>query len=86
MSAATVERLRDLLVEASEGDVTPPVDTSGADSIRRLGLTSVRLMAFLVAVEDEFGFEWDEDLDPAVISGFEAMAAYVESRTGAGVA
>lgn len=81
MSSLTREvvigRLAELLVEACEGDLGEPFPTSGEDSIRALGVTSVRMLAFLVAVEDEFGMEWDETVDPEVIRSFERMADHV---------
>lgn len=78
--AAIVARLAELVALVAEGSIALPIDVEGPDSIRRLGLTSVRLLAFLVAVEDAFGVAWDEDLAPAVVSDFGAMAGHLQTR------
>ncbi|MBZ4322778.1 phosphopantetheine-binding protein [Streptomyces huiliensis] len=54
-----------------------PVTETGPDSLRALGLTSVRLMEFLVAVEDEFDLIWDDDVEESVIGSLEGMARYI---------
>ncbi|MGI5338721.1 phosphopantetheine-binding protein [Streptomyces sp. CA-181903] len=59
-----------------------PVTETGPESLRNLGLTSVRLMEFLVAVEDEFDLIWDDDVDEAVIGSLEGMARYIAEETG----
>ena len=73
----TVGRLIELLEEATDGAVRVPAGAHGPDSIRRLAITSVTMLDFLVAVEDAFGIEWDDDLDPAVLASFDAMAQYI---------
>ena len=77
-----VDRLVDLVEAATERAVRVS-DTSGADSIRRLGLSSVSTLTFLVAVEDEFGIEWDDDVDEAVLASFDAMAEYLIAERAA---
>jgi acyl carrier protein len=79
---AMVVRLMELLEEGSEGTVSVDRDASGPDTIRRLGLNSVSMLAFLVAVEDEFGIEWDDDVDEEILSSFDAMAAHIAAERG----
>jgi len=61
-------------------DLHCPIDPDGDDSIRRLGLTSVRLLEFMVAVEDTLGVLWGDDADPTVLASFQAMADYLSAR------
>lgn len=83
--AEVIERLVRILVAVTDGDVSNDVDVDGIDSIRRLGLTSVTLLAFMVAVEDQLGVEWDDDVEPDVTASFGSMADYVlGTSTGAG--
>jgi acyl carrier protein len=81
--AAVVARLIELIQEATDGAVRVE-DAHGADSIRRLGLTSVTMLDFLVAVEDAYAIEWDDELDPAVLASFDAMAAHIVAERTAG--
>lgn len=74
-----IERLV-LIMEREVENLRVPCEERGADSISRLALDSVALLGFLVAVEDEFDFEWDPDVDPGVVRSFDAMAAYVLSN------
>ena len=77
-----VDRLVDL-VEASPERAGRGSAPSGADSIRRVGLSAVSSLTFLVAVEDEFGIEWDDDVDEAVLASFDAMAEYLIAERAA---
>lgn len=63
-------------------DVAVSRDERGADSISRLDLDSLALIGFLVAVGDEFGIEWDPDVDRSVVQSFDAMARYVLANGG----
>ncbi len=69
-------RLRRLACE--QAGVAP--EATQTDSIRDIGLSSGQMLAFLVAVEDLFDFSWDEDVDPAVLTSFAAMARHVSER------
>lgn len=77
-----VLRLMELLEQTSKGRILVPRGEAGPDSIRRTGIDSVGLLAFLVAVEDEFGIEWSDDVPPTTLSSFAAMAAYIEKELG----
>ncbi len=74
-----------LVVEVTAGDVVPDPSDVGPGSIRRLGLNSVTTLSFLVAVEDAFGIEWDDDVCSEVLGGFAAMAAYLNALSRAAV-
>jgi hypothetical protein len=75
----TLSTLLRLVVEVTAGEAVPDPSDVGPDSIRRLGLNSVTTLSFLVAVEDAFGMEWDDDVSSDVLGGFAAMAAHVEA-------
>jgi acyl carrier protein len=79
---AMAQRLMGLMEREIEG-ATPARDDAGPDSIARLSLDSLALIGYLVAVEDEFGIEWDPDVDVGVMRSFEAMAQYLLAK-GAG--
>jgi len=76
-----VERLMALLETQAEG-LTVPREERGTDSIARLRLNSVLIVGFFAAVEDEFGIEWDPDMDPDVMRSFDAMANYLLANGG----
>jgi acyl carrier protein len=76
---AMARRLIGIMEREIDG-TTPAHDDLGTGSITRLNLDSLALIGFLVAVEDEFGIEWDPDVDVDVMRSFDAMAAYVLSK------
>lgn len=76
-----VERLMAILEGETEG-LTVPRGERGEDSIARLRLNSVLIVAFFTTVEDEFGIEWDPDMDPDVMRSFDAMARYLLTNGG----
>lgn len=75
-----INGLMKVITEITEGEVVPDPADIGPDSIRRLGLDSLRTLNFLVMVEDMFGIEWDDDLPEQVLGGFEAMAGYIAEQ------
>jgi acyl carrier protein len=82
---AEVERMARRLMGIMEREidgVTVSPDDWGTDSIARLGLDSLALIGFLVAVEDELRIEWDPDVDLGVLRSFDAMASYVLENGG----
>lgn len=81
-SAAVRERLMCVVEELTDGEVKPPREEGGAGSIRALGLNSVTMLNLLVAVEDEFGIEWDDDLEEGVLDSFDAMAGHLLAERG----
>ncbi len=84
--AAIQRTLKSLIASLPDDGVTVDPEDTGPDSIRRLGLSSGQLLAFLVSVEDAFGLAWDDDLDPAILASFETMAAHLAERLSARVA
>lgn len=70
------------ILEREKEGLTVPRDARGADSIARLALDSIAIVAFFTAVEAEFGIEWDPDMDPEVMRSFDAMAGYVLAAGG----
>jgi acyl carrier protein len=50
---------------------------SDGESLRQAGMSSNALVALLVAMEDEFGFEWDDDVHPEVLRSIESLADHV---------
>lgn len=71
------------VMEREIDGASPSPDDIGPDSITRLNLDSLALIGYLVAVEEEFGVEWDPDVEIDVLRSFEAMARYVIERGAA---
>lgn len=44
------------------------------------GLDSVALLNVLVAIEDAFGIEWDDDVPEPALSSISAMAQHISSE------
>ncbi|NUS73205.1 MAG: hypothetical protein HOQ05_07350 [Corynebacteriales bacterium] len=79
MTEADVKaRLLSLLAEVLQ-EPLPAELPSGPGSLRALGLTSVQLLRFFVAIEDEFQLAWDDDVDEAVTSSIEGITAHLTS-------
>ncbi|MEV4928071.1 hypothetical protein [Streptomyces roseoverticillatus] len=69
-------QIRELLVEVFGG----PAFVSAlhdAVSLREAGVPSTALVALLVAMEDAFGFEWDDDVHPEALRSIESLAGHV---------
>ncbi|GAA3068990.1 MULTISPECIES: phosphopantetheine-binding protein [Streptomyces] len=81
MAESTVEvrqRIRELLVDLFGNDLF--VDkVSDSVSLRQAGMSSTALVSLLVAMEDAFGFEWDEDVRPEALRSIESLADHVVS-------
>lgn len=70
------ERIRSLLVDLFGSDRF--VDTvSDSVSLRKAGVSSNALVSLLVAMEGEFGFEWDDDVRPEALRSIESLADHV---------
>jgi acyl carrier protein len=78
----TSELLMELLEEVTGGTVRPDRRDASEDSIRRLGVNSVIMLEFLVAIEDKFGIEWDDDVDDSVLRSFDRIATHIERERG----
>ncbi|AWL41126.1 MULTISPECIES: phosphopantetheine-binding protein [Streptomyces] len=74
-------RIRALLVDIFGGDrfVSGVPDTA---SLREAGVPSTALVSLLVAMEDAFGFEWDDEVRPEVLRTIDSLAGHVV-ETGA---
>jgi acyl carrier protein len=77
-----LSRLIGLVENTTNGRIVVFPDQVGPDSIRRLGLDSLAMHTFLIAVEDEFGIEWQDDVPKEVMTSFEAMAAFIAQELG----
>ncbi|MGW1677387.1 hypothetical protein [Saccharopolyspora sp. NPDC002376] len=75
------QRIRGLLVDLFGGDrfVRGVPDTA---SLREAGVPSTALVSLLVAMEDEFGFEWDDDVEPEVLRSIDSLAGHVVALRG----
>jgi acyl carrier protein len=74
----TRRRIRGLLVDMLGADsfVTGVDD---AVSLRAAGVSSTALVSLLVAMEDEFGFEWQDDVRPEALRSITSLADHVVS-------
>jgi acyl carrier protein len=79
MRQNTLDQLVAIAHRVTAGRVPLSVDTRGTHSVRRLGLDSLAMLEFLVGVEDEFGFEWGDDLSADTLAGFSSIADHIES-------
>jgi acyl carrier protein len=75
-----VANLMKIITDLTEGEVIPDPQQTGPDSIRNVGLNSLRMLNFLVTVEDVFGIEWDDELPEEVLGSFELMARYIAEQ------
>jgi acyl carrier protein len=75
-SAEVRQRIRELLGELYGGGGLPGAvpDTL---SLREAGVSSTALVSLLVAMEDAFGFEWDDDVQPEVLRSIDSLAGHV---------
>ncbi|MFI6763440.1 phosphopantetheine-binding protein [Micromonospora sp. NPDC050417] len=70
------QRIRGLLVERHGPDSFVRT-LSETGSLREQGLSSAALVSLLVAMEDAFGFEWDDDVQPEVLRSISSLADHV---------
>jgi acyl carrier protein len=75
------QRIRALLAELHGGDQFAS-SLADAASLRQAGMSSNALVALLVAMEDEFGFEWDDDVRPEALRSIESLTGHVVSLSG----
>ncbi|MFE8912152.1 phosphopantetheine-binding protein [Streptomyces globisporus] len=81
MSDETLEvrqRIRALLVDLFGNDRLVG-NVSDTESLRQGGMSSTALVSLLVAMEDAFGFEWDEDVRPESLRSIASLADHVVS-------
>lgn len=70
------QRIRGLLVDLF-GSERFASGVSDSVSLREAGLPSTGLVSLLVAMEDAFGFEWDDDVEPEVLRSIGSLARHV---------
>ncbi len=70
------QRIRTLLVEMYGGD-SFVANLSDTVSLREAGVSSTALVSLLVAMEDTFGFEWDDDVRPEALRSIGSLADHV---------
>lgn len=75
------QRIRGLLVDLVGGDgfADGVQDTA---SLREAGLPSTGLVSLLVAMEDAFGFEWDDDVEPEALRSIDSLTRHVLALQG----
>lgn len=72
------QRIRGLLAELFGAD-SFATGVSDTVSLREAGVSSTALVSLLVAMEDEFGFEWDDDVRPEALRSIGSLADHVAS-------
>lgn len=77
-----IDRLINLLEQCTEGRVVVLRNEVDFRSFRQLGLDSVTMLSFLVAVEDEFGIEWKDDVTEDTLESVGSMASYIAEEVG----
>jgi acyl carrier protein len=74
-------RVRELLTGILSGDRLLR-DTPDDVSLRAAGVSSTALVSLLVAMEDAFGFEWEDDVRPEVLRSIDSLAGHVVALRG----
>ncbi|SCK05162.1 Acyl carrier protein [Streptomyces sp. WMMB 714] len=79
--AAVRQRIRELLAELFGGNrrFEGVPDTM---SLREAGVSSTGLVSLLVAMEETFGFEWEDDVEPEVLRSIDSLAGHVVALRG----
>ncbi|MGV9664560.1 acyl carrier protein [Nocardia niigatensis] len=72
-----------IAIVAEEGQVEPAQIGFGPGSLRDLGLSSLTHLRILVAIEDAFGIEWDDNVDETILSDLHAMRDHLVGLLGA---
>jgi acyl carrier protein len=75
------QRIRALLLERHGAD-SFVATLSESGSLREQGLSSAALVSLLVVMEDAFGFEWDDDVQPEVLRSISSLADHVLALGG----
>ncbi|MEU0007618.1 hypothetical protein ABZ079_25885 [Streptomyces sp. NPDC006314] len=75
-AAEVRQRIRGLLVDLFGSDRFVNGVPDGV-SLREAGVSSTALVSLLVAMEDAFGFEWDDEVQPEVLRSIDSLAGHV---------
>lgn len=80
MSQEIEAKVRELIKEVVE--LTVPIEEVGIeDDLMNLGMNSINSIKVIVAIEGEFGFEFDdEDLNFENFRNIRKLVSYIESR------
>lgn len=80
MSQEIEAKVRELIKEVVE--LTVPIEEVGIeDDLMNLGMNSINSIKVIVAIEEEFGFEFDdEDLNFENFRNIRKLVSYIESR------
>ncbi len=81
MSNDTERRVRNILLESIEmKELASQIGLD--DDLSNLGVNSVIIVKLIVAVENEFGFEFgDDDLDFNKFSTLRSLISYIDEQT-----
>lgn len=75
-AAQVRQRIRELLVDLFT-DAEFISDVPDSESLRGAGVSSNALVSLLVAMEEAFGFEWDDDVRPEALRSIDSLADHV---------
>jgi len=75
-AAEARQRIRTLLV-GMYGDNSFVANLPDMVSLREAGVSSTALVSLLVAMEDAFGFEWGDDVQPEALRSIGSLADHV---------
>ena len=74
-------RLKLILQRFSEQSLRNiPPEVLHKKSLSELGLDSFGILSFLVAVEDELGIEWDDDLPSETFRSLDSISMYIADQ------
>ncbi|MBQ0826577.1 phosphopantetheine-binding protein [Streptomyces tagetis] len=79
--SAVRQRIRGLLVDLF-GAEHPVHAAPDEGSLRAAGVSSTGLVRLLVAMEDTFSFEWDDEVRPEVLRSIDSLAGHVVAVRG----
>jgi acyl carrier protein len=68
--------LREVLDAPDDFDIEP------AKGLRQAGIPSLSLIAFIVAIEQRYQFQWDDDVPPETMRSVSTLARYVDNLVG----
>ncbi|CCG87611.1 acyl carrier protein [Erwinia piriflorinigrans] len=84
-ASAKIEELKTTLIalvnEINDGNINIKAEQS-AIPLKDLGLDSVGLLSFLVAIEDELGIEWSLDVDKKVFTTIDSLTNHLALTHG----
>lgn len=73
----TVARLTDLLRRVAAETLADDIELNDTVTLKSVRITSLTMRAYLAAVEQEFGVEWDIDTPDEVFTSFGTLADHL---------